>query len=223
MNKYLAPSILSANFFNLENDLNVLIEEKIKYLHIDVMDGIFVPNISLGIPVLESIKKNTKDAFILDTHLMIERPERYILNFKNAGSDILTIHREATLDYVETLAIIKEQGMKAGICVNPETDVKEIDDALSIADLVLVMSVHPGFGGQKFMRESLDKVRYLKEKKENFKYNYMIEIDGGISTENVKEVFDAGVDIAVAGSAVFKADIKKNITIFKNIINDEVV
>lgn len=218
MNKYLAPSILSANFYNLENDLKILKEVKIKYLHLDVMDGMFVPNISLGVPVIESIKKNTKDDFILDTHLMVERPERYITNFKNAGSDILTIHQEATIDFCETLAIIKDNGMKAGISVNPETDVRKIDECLKIADLVLIMSVHPGFGGQKFIEETLDKVRYLKEMRDKNNYNYLIEIDGGISIDNVENVLKAGVDIAVAGSAVFKNDIRKNIINFKNII-----
>ena len=219
MNKYLAPSLLSANFYNLESDLKMLKDEKIKYLHLDVMDGMFVPNISLGVPVIESIKKNTKDDFILDTHLMVERPERYITNFKNAGADILTIHQEATIDFCETLAIIKDQGMKAGISVNPETDIKKINECLKIADLVLVMSVHPGFGGQKFIEDTLDKVRYLKEMRDKNNYSYMIEIDGGINIKNVEKVLDAGVDIAVAGSAVFNDDIKKNIDDFNNIIN----
>ena len=220
MNKYLAPSLLSANFYNLEKDLKVLKEEKIKYLHLDVMDGMFVPNISIGIPVIESIKKNTKDDFILDTHLMVERPERYILNFKSAGSDILTIHEEATCDFCEVLTIIKSQGMKAGISVNPETDIKKIDECLGIADLVLVMSVHPGFGGQKFIGETLEKVRYLKEMREKNNYKYLIEIDGGINIDNVKSVCDAGVDVVVAGSAVFKNDIRKNIIDFNNILNN---
>lgn len=219
MNKYLAPSLLSANFYNLENDLKVLKDEKIKYLHLDVMDGMFVPNISLGVPVIESIKKHTVDDFILDTHLMVERPERYITNFKNAGADILTIHQEATIDFCETLAIIKEQGMQAGISVNPETDIKKIDECLKIADLVLVMSVHPGFGGQKFIEETLDKVKYLKEMRDKNNYNYMIEIDGGINIDNVGKVLEAGVDIVVAGSAVFKNEIKKNIIDFNNVIN----
>ena len=218
MEKYLAPSLLSANFYNLEKDLIVLKEENIKYLHLDVMDGMFVPNISLGIPVIESIKKNTKEDFILDTHLMVERPERYITNFKKAGADILTIHQEATKDYCEVLAIIKDQGMKAGMSVNPETDIKKIDDCLGIADLVLVMSVHPGFGGQKFIEDSLDKVRYLQEMRIKNNYKYMIEIDGGITVENVTGALEAGVDIVVAGSAVFKNDIRKNIKDFHEII-----
>lgn len=218
MKKYLAPSLLSANFYNLEKDIQELKEENIKYLHLDVMDGMFVPNISLGIPVIESIKKNTKDDFILDTHLMVERPERYITNFKKAGADILTIHQEATKDYCEVIAIIKDQGMKAGINVNPETDIKKIDDCLNIADLVLVMSVHPGFGGQKFIEDSLDKVRYLQDMRIKNGYKYMIEIDGGITIENVNSALEAGVDIVVAGSAVFKNDIRKNIKDFHEII-----
>lgn len=218
MEKYLAPSLLSANFYNLENDLAALKEENVKYLHLDVMDGMFVPNISLGVPVIGSIKKNTRDDFILDTHLMVERPERYITNFKEAGADILTIHQEATRDYCEVLTIIKDQGMKAGISVNPETDIKKIDDCLGIADLVLVMSVHPGFGGQKFIDGSLDKVKYLQDMRNKNGYKYMIEIDGGITIENVKSVCVAGVDIVVAGSAVFKNDIRKNVKDFNNII-----
>lgn len=218
MSKYLAPSLLSANFYNLENDLKVLKEEKIEYLHLDVMDGMFVPNISLGVPVIESIKKNTKDDFILDTHLMVERPERYITNFKNAGADILTIHQEATVDFCEVLTIIKDQGMKAGISINPETDIRKIDECLSIADLVLVMSVHPGFGGQKFIADALDKIKYLKDQRDKNGYKYLIEIDGGINLENVKSVCEAGVDIVVAGSAVFKNDIRKNIIDFNNIL-----
>ncbi|MBR4315164.1 MAG: ribulose-phosphate 3-epimerase [Lachnospiraceae bacterium] len=218
MEKYLAPSLLSANFYNLEKDLSILKAENIKYLHLDVMDGMFVPNISLGVPVIESIKKNTKDDFVLDTHLMVERPERYIMNFKKAGADILTIHQEATKDYCEVVAIIKEQGMKAGISVNPETDIKKIDDCLKIVDLVLVMSVHPGFGGQKFIENSLDKVKYLQEMRNKKGFKYKIEIDGGITIENVRNVCETGVDIVVAGSAVFKNDIRKNVKDFHDIL-----
>ena len=216
--KYLAPSLLSANFYNLENDLKILIEENVKYLHLDVMDGMFVPNISLGIPVIESIKKNINDRFILDTHLMVEKPERYIKNFVKAGSDILTIHEEATNEYINAIDTIKSEGIKAGISINPETDVKKIDEALSKVDLVLVMSVHPGFGGQKFIANSLEKVRYLKDMREKNNYNYLIEIDGGIYDNNVKEVIDAGVDIVVSGSGVFKNDIRENIKKFKSIL-----
>ena len=182
------------------------------------MDGMFVPNISLGVPVIESIKKNTKDSFILDTHLMVEKPERYIKNFVSAGSDILTIHEEATNEYLNAIDLIKNEGIKAGISINPETDIKTIDNALAIVDLVLVMSVHPGFGGQKFIEDSLNKVMYLKDKREKNNYKYMIEIDGGIYVENVKKVIDAGVDIVVSGSGVFKNDIRENIKKFNNIL-----
>lgn len=214
----LAPSLLSANFYNLENDLKILHEEKIKYLHLDVMDGMFVPNVSMGIPVISSIKAGTKDQFILDTHLMIERPERYIKNFKEAGSDILTIHREISSDYLMVIDLIKAEGLKAGVSINPETDVKEIDEALSIVDLVLVMSVHPGFGGQKFIPDALDKIRYLKEMRDKNSYNYLIEVDGGIYAENVKDVIDAGVDLVVSGSGVFKGNIKENIHKFNEFL-----
>lgn len=214
----LAPSLLSANFYNLENDLKILHEEKIKYLHLDVMDGMFVPNVSMGIPVISSIKAGTKDQFILDTHLMIERPERYIKNFKEAGSDILTIHREISSDYLMVIDLIKTEGLKAGASINPETDVKEIEEALSIVDLVLVMSVHPGFGGQKFIPNALDKIRYLKEMRDKNNYNYLIEVDGGIYAENVKDVIDAGVDLVVSGSGVFKGNIKENIHKFNEFL-----
>lgn len=215
---YLAPSLLSANFYNLENDLKVLHEEKIKYLHLDVMDGMFVPNISMGIPVISSIKTGIKERFILDTHLMIEKPERYIKNFREAGSDILTIHREITSDYLKVIDLIKTEGLKAGISINPETNVNEIDEALNKVDLVLVMSVHPGFGGQKFIPESLDKIRYLKEMRDKNGFNYLIEVDGGIYAENVKCVIDAGADLIVSGSGVFKGNIKENIYKFNEVL-----
>ena len=215
---YLAPSLLSANFYNLENDLKVLHEEKIKYLHLDVMDGMFVPNISMGIPVISSIKTGIKERFILDTHLMIEKPERYIKNFREAGSDILTIHREITSDYLKVIDLIKTEGLKAGVSINPETNVNEIDEALNKVDLVLVMSVHPGFGGQKFIPESLDKIRYLKEMRDKNGFNYLIEVDGGIYAENVKFVIDAGADLIVSGSGVFKGNIKENIYKFNEVL-----
>ena len=218
MQRYLAPSLLSANFFNLEKDFEALRKNEIRYIHLDVMDGLFVPNISLGIPIIKSIKDFVKDEYIFDTHLMIEKPERYLENFKKAGADILTIHEEATSDFVKVLSEIKESGMKAGISVNPETDIKLIDAALPIADLILVMSVHPGFGGQKFIESAYDKVRYLYEKRKDKGYKYMIEIDGGINLENVKSVLEAGADIVVAGSSVFRDDIDKNIKDFNKII-----
>ena len=220
MNKYLVPSLLAANFYNLENDLKVLMDNGIKIIHLDVMDGMFVPNLSFGIPVIESIKKGVADNLILDTHLMIEKPERYIEKFKKIGSDILTIHIEATDDAVKVLNDIKKLGMKAGICVNPETDIHTIDKCLAVADLILIMSVHPGFGGQKFIDDTLLKVKYLNEVRQEKAYNYIIEIDGGIGKDNIKEVMDAGVDYAVAGSAVFSGNIADNVKYFNSVIGD---
>ena len=211
---YLAPSLLSANFYNLENDLNILSKKNIKYLHLDVMDGMFVPNISIGIPVISSIKKNTKDTFILDTHLMIENPERYINNFKDAGADILTIHREISSDYLKVIDMIKNSGLKVGVSINPETDVNKIINAIDKVDLILVMSVHPGFGGQQFIESSLEKIAFLNDLRNQNAYNYKIEVDGGIYVENVNKVINAGADIIVSGSGVFKGNISENIDRF---------
>lgn len=219
MKKSLAPSLLSANFYNLSTDLSVLKNKGIKYLHLDVMDGIFVPNISFGVPVIKKIKESVKDDFIFDTHLMIMDPIRYVKTFKEAGADILTIHVEATKNVKETIKMIHDEGMKAGISINPETDVKMIDEYLDDADLVLVMSVHPGFGGQKFISDVMTKVKYLKEMKEKNNYKYIIEIDGGINVDNVKSVLDEGCEIVVAGSAVFKNDIASNINNFNVYFN----
>lgn len=212
--RYLAPSLLSANFYNLENDLNILSKKNIKYLHLDVMDGMFVPNISIGIPVISSIKKNTKDTFILDTHLMIEKPERYINNFKDAGADILTIHREISSDYLKVIDMIKDSGLKVGVSINPETDVNKIIDAIDKVDLILVMSVHPGFGGQQFIESSLEKITFLNDLRNKNGYNYKIEVDGGIYVENVNKVINAGADIIVSGSGVFRGNISENIDRF---------
>lgn len=212
--RYLAPSLLSANFYNLENDLNILSKKNIKYLHLDVMDGMFVPNISIGIPVISSIKKNTKDTFILDTHLMIENPERYINNFKDAGADILTIHREISSDYLKVIDMIKDCGLKVGVSINPETDVNKIIDAIDKVDLILVMSVHPGFGGQQFIESSLEKITFLNDLRNKNGYNYKIEVDGGIYVENVNKVINAGADIIVSGSGVFRGNISENIDRF---------
>lgn len=218
MKKELSPSILSADFYNLENDLTILKKNDIKYLHIDVMDGMFVPNISFGIPVIKKIKEHTKNDFILDTHLMIEKPERYVKAFKEAGADILTIHVETTDKIYEIIGTIKKEGMKVGVTLKPDTDIKKIDELLKDVDIVLVMSVNPGFGGQNFMEESLMKVQYLKEKKEKNNYKYMIEIDGGVNIDNAKKILDAGVDILVAGSAVFNGNIIDNINKFKEVL-----
>lgn len=223
MKKELVPSLLSANFYNLENDLNILKISNIKFIHLDVMDGNFVPNLSIGVPVIESINRYAGFDFVFDTHLMIERPERYVDTFKNVGSDILTVHVEATNDLLSVMNAIKNAGMKAGVCVNPETDIRVLNNVLNIADLVLVMSVRPGFGGQKFMPTAIDKLKYLYEMREKNNYSYIIEVDGGIDKTNLKMVLDAGVDYVVAGSSVFKGDISSNINELTGIIgaNDE--
>ncbi|MBO6134546.1 MAG: ribulose-phosphate 3-epimerase [Lachnospiraceae bacterium] len=220
MKKYLVPSLLSANFYNLKDDLKVLKDNGISIIHLDVMDGMFVPNLSIGVPVIESINKHMGDDFIFDTHLMIEKPERYIEAFKKAGADILTIHEEATTDVKSVLKDIKNAEMKAGISINPETDVRCLDEYLEYADLVLVMSVHPGFGGQKFIEDSLQKLEYLDKKRKDNNYNFILEIDGGVDLSNVKKVYDRGVDYAVAGSAVFRGDISSNIKEFCKIIGE---
>lgn len=218
MKKYLVPSLLSANFYNLENDLNILKKSGISIIHLDIMDGLFVSNLSIGIPVVESLNEYFGDDFIFDTHLMIEKPERYIDNFKRAGSDIITIHAEATSDMMGALSLIKEKKAKAGISIVPETDVKILEPVLGFADLILIMSVHPGFGGQAFMEDTLDKVKYLEEKRKENNYNYIIEMDGGIGTNNIDRVLKSGVDYVVAGSAVFKGDIESNIKSLNKVI-----
>lgn len=218
MKKYLVPSLLSANFYNLENDLNILKKSGISVIHLDIMDGLFVSNLSIGIPVVESLNEYFGDDFIFDTHLMIEKPERYVDNFKRAGADIITIHAEATSDIMGTLSLIKEKKAKAGISIVPETDVKILEPVLGFADLILIMSVHPGFGGQKFMESAIDKVKYLEEKRRENNYNYIIEIDGGIDASNIDRVLESGVDYVVAGSAVFKGDIESNIKSLNKVI-----
>jgi ribulose-phosphate 3-epimerase len=178
-------------------------ESDADWLHIDVMDGVFVPNISFGFPVVKAVRKATSK--LLDAHLMIVEPERYVKRFVEAGVDYVTFHLEACTDPRTAIAEIKSAGAKAGISIKPATPVESIFDYLPELDLVLVMSVEPGFGGQSFMSNSLDKVRTLRKEIDEKGYNCLIEIDGGISTKNAREVFDAGVDVIVAGSAVFGA------------------
>lgn len=204
----LAPSILSCDFSKLQENLDDTKDTRLKMLHIDVMDGIFVPNISFGFKVIEDIRK--RNDYFFDTHLMIERPKRYIERFVKAGSDRITFHIEATDNPREVIRLIKSFGIEAGITLKPATDPKEVLPFLKDLDCVLVMSVEPGFGGQSFMEDSLDKVKLFREYIDKNKLNTKIEIDGGIKTTNVSRVIDAGCDEIVSGSDIFAKDNIKN-------------
>ncbi len=212
----LSPSMLAADFGRLKPQLDTLEKNDIKWLHVDVMDGMFVPSISFGMPVIASIRKQC--GLFFDTHLMVVDPERYIMDFKNAGSDLLTVHVEACKDTACTMKKVKEVGMQAGITLNPETDVKEILPFVGMADLVLVMSVHPGFGGQKFIPEALDKARAIKKELLKVNPSCRLEMDGGINLSNLESVLGSGVDTIVAGTAIFGGDIEDNIKRFRGIM-----
>lgn len=209
--KSIAPSILSANFANIEKDIKIVENEtKCKYLHIDVMDGNFVPNISIGQPFIKSLRKISN--MIFDVHLMVEKPERYIEDFKKSGADILTVHCEATTHLHRTLSQIRQCDMKAGVTLNPATPIETLLPILDIVDLVLVMSVNPGFGGQSFISNSLYKLQKLQEYKKEYGYDYIVEVDGGVNEKTIKQISNAGAELLVAGSAVFNENgIKNNI------------
>ncbi len=206
----IAPSLLSANFYNLQDDLERLKKSGIKYLHLDVMDGNFVPNISFGLPIIKSVRKNTD--FILDCHLMIEKPERYLEDFKNAGADILTVHQEATIHLQRTLAEIRRLGMKAGVSLNPSTSEETLKYIMDDLDLILIMSVNPGFGGQSYIESVNEKIKRVRKMIDDSGRDIILEADGGVNKDNIKELEDLGVDLFVAGSAAFKnSAIEKNI------------
>jgi len=199
----IAPSILSADFGNLARDIKMLNNSDADFIHVDVMDGMFVPNISFGIPVIKFVKKHARKP--LDVHLMIENPDRYIQDFKNVGADILTVHYEACKHLHRTLQNIKSLGMKAGVSLNPHTPVNILNDIIHDIDWVLIMSVNPGFGGQKFIEHTYQKIEKLKELIVKTDSKTLIEVDGGVNLDNYKKLFEAGVDIMVAGNTVFSA------------------
>lgn len=202
---FLSPSLLSANFYNLSEQLDILVENDIKYLHLDVMDGNFVPNISFGPGIIKSLRK--KYDFIFDTHLMIVNPENYIENFKEAGCDIVTIHYEATKHPLRVLQQIKQMGMKAGISLNPGTPVEVLDYLWDELDLILIMTVNPGFGGQSFIESQLKKIKRIRELINKNSPEILLEIDGGVKTTNIERLLDLGIDLFVSGSDVFNEDI----------------
>ena len=200
----IAPSVLAADFGNLQRDIEMINNSEADWFHIDIMDGVFVPNISYGMPVLATIAKHAKKT--IDVHLMIVDPDRYIKTFADLGSDILTVHYEACTHLHRTLQAIKAEGMKAGVAINPHTSVELLADVINDIDLVLVMSVNPGFGGQSFIENTYKKVRRLKEIIQENGASTMIEVDGGVTDKNAAQLAEAGADALVAGSFVFKSE-----------------
>lgn len=213
----LAPSILSCDFSNLQSDLDQTKGTDLKMIHIDVMDGIFVPNISFGFKVISDIRD--KNDYFFDTHAMIKEPIKYIEEFKKAGVDRLTIHYEACENLDETIKEIKNAGMKVGLTFKPATDIDLITPYLDKIDLILVMSVEPGFGGQKFMEDSIEKIEFFRNYIDQNNLDVLVQVDGGIKTSNVDKVIDAGADIIVSGSDVFGKDIKNQINKYYEIFN----
>lgn len=216
MNYVLSPSILAADFKVLGQEMKKTEENGAAYIHFDVMDGMFVPSISFGMPVLASIHDATEQ--FMDAHLMVQEPIRYVEAFQKAGADYVTVHLEACEDVKTTLDKIHACGMKAGLAVNPETDVKELVPYLEDVEMILIMSVHPGFGGQKFIPESLDKIREVRAMLNEKNLETDIQVDGGIYVENIREVLDAGANVIVAGSAVFRGDAGENTAKFMEIL-----
>lgn len=203
-NTLIAPSVLAADFANLQRDIEMINNSEADWFHIDIMDGVFVPNISFGMPVLEAISKHAKKT--IDVHLMIVDPDRYIKTFADLGSNILTVHYEACTHLHRTLQAIKAEGMKAGVALNPHTNVSLLEDVIKYIDMVCIMSVNPGFGGQSFIENTYKKVRQLKEIITRNNASTIIEIDGGVTSKNAVQLVEAGADVLVAGNFVFKAE-----------------
>ena len=216
MKPLIAPSVLSADFGYLEKDIQMMNRSEADWIHLDIMDGQFVPNISFGFPVIKAVRKIAEKP--LDTHLMIVQPERYIHDFKEAGCDLLTVHWEACTHLHRTITQIKEEGMLAGVALNPHTPVSNLEDMINEVNLVVLMSVNPGFGGQKFIERSLHRVAELRDMIKRNHSEALIEVDGGVCRDNAASIVKAGADALVAGSAVFKAENpEEEIHILKNI------
>lgn len=204
MQHLIAPSLLSANFLQLEKEIDMINQSKADWFHLDVMDGLFVPNISFGMPVIKAIKRKAEKP--LDVHLMIVDPDRYISQFRDVGADILSVHYEACPHLHRCLQNIRSKGMKAGVVLNPHSPVSLLEDILEQADMVLLMSVNPGFGGQSFIPRTFSKIKQLREMIDRQNLSTLIEVDGGVTLENKNEMLIAGTDVLVAGNAIFKTE-----------------
>ncbi len=204
MQHLVSPSILAADFLNLEREIKMVNRSLADWIHVDIMDGVFVPNISIGFPILEQVKKVAEKP--LDVHLMIIDPDRYLTRFRDAGANGLTVQYEACIHLQRTVSEIRDLGMKAGVALNPHTPVQILENTLPFVDMVLIMTVNPGFGGQLFIHESYNKIRALRRIIDERNYNVLIEVDGGIDTSNAAELIEAGVNVLVAGQSVFSSD-----------------